>query len=359
MTSDVRRGANDRAVVDLLLAHGRLDRPGIARLAGVSRPSAGEIVQRLIDAGFVEEAGEDERPRRGPNSVLFGLRRGVARVAGIELQPGCAWAEIADLDGTVLGDARCPARNAAGAEAPERLARRAVRAAARAAGLDPADLALISVAAPGIVGSDGDMRYVEGHPGWSTGLLARLHTALGAPVRLENDVKLAAVAEQRHGAATGSDAFVLLHVGEGISAAVVLDGRVVRGSSGAAGEIGYQGHDAAGAHLWDRAAPLTGAVRDAFIERVGVAVVGLCGAVDPELVVISGPDAHAAADDLPRRLEDLVHATTPFRPRIAWSALDGAVCTPATRGATTRALDEMRDTVYGIAPQYRPSARPL
>ncbi len=358
MTKQMRRGAGyERMVIDLLLAHGNLDRAGIARLAGVSRPSAGEIVGRLTDAGFVVEAGEDDRPRRGPNSLLYGLRRGVAQVAGVELQPEVAWAEIADLDGTGLGVARCAAL---AGEPPELLAERVVAQAARDAAIDPRALAAVTVAAPGIVGPDGDMTYVEGHPAWNAGLRDRLEAALAVPVRLENDVKLTAVAEQRHGAATGVDSFALLRLGESVSAAIVLDGRVVRGATGAAGEVGYQ--VSRGPVSW-RGADVSAAV-DAgtaltpLFPDAAAAMVSVCSVVDPELVVVSGPAADVTSA-LAGLLQEFVHATTPFRPRVTFSALGTESGSPAATGATTRALDEVRDRIYGIAPQFHPATRPL
>jgi glucokinase len=62
---------------------------------------------------------------------------------------------------------------------------------------------------------------------------------LGLPVFVDNDANLAALAEQRHGAARGARSVVLLTLGTGIGSGIVLDGRVYRGASGAAAEIGH------------------------------------------------------------------------------------------------------------------------
>ena len=56
---------------------------------------------------------------------------------------------------------------------------------------------------------------------------------------VENETNLAALAEQRLGVARDRDSFVLLWLGAGVGAAVVLDGRLRRGASGGAGEIGF------------------------------------------------------------------------------------------------------------------------
>ena len=63
--------------------------------------------------------------------------------------------------------------------------------------------------------------------------------ALALPVEVDNDVNLAAIAELTVGAARGSGDFVLLWGEEGIGAAVVIDGRLHRGATGGAGEVGF------------------------------------------------------------------------------------------------------------------------
>jgi glucokinase len=62
---------------------------------------------------------------------------------------------------------------------------------------------------------------------------------LGLPVFVDNDANLAALAEQRVGAARGARNVVMLTLGTGIGSGVVLDGRLYRGSTGAAAEIGH------------------------------------------------------------------------------------------------------------------------
>jgi glucokinase len=62
---------------------------------------------------------------------------------------------------------------------------------------------------------------------------------LGLPVFVDNDANLAALAEQRQGAARGAGNVVMLTLGTGIGSGVVLDGHVLRGTTGAASEIGH------------------------------------------------------------------------------------------------------------------------
>lgn len=71
------------------------------------------------------------------------------------------------------------------------------------------------------------------------GLAEELEAALGHPVLLENDVNVAAVGELHEGVGREADDFVFVAVGTGIGMGVVVGGSLVRGATGAAGEIGY------------------------------------------------------------------------------------------------------------------------
>ena len=63
-------------------------------------------------------------------------------------------------------------------------------------------------------------------------------------MRVATDVKAAATAEARWGALAGYDPAIYLNLGTGLGAAIVVDGRVVKGAHGASGEIGYNLVDA-------------------------------------------------------------------------------------------------------------------
>ena len=102
-------------------------------------------------------------------------------------------------------------------------------------------LAGAGLAVPGHVdASRGVLRSSPNLAGWSdvpVGAIAA--DVLDAPVAVEHDVRMAALAEARLGAGRDVASFVCVTVGTGIGAAVVLDGRLYRGASASAGEIGH------------------------------------------------------------------------------------------------------------------------
>lgn len=108
---------------------------------------------------------------------------------------------------------------------------------AASSGRGLADIAAIAIGGAGAVGSDGKFVLAPNIPGLADhDLVGAVGSATGVPVLLENDVNIAALAELRDGQ-TGDFCFVSL--GTGVGMGLVVNGRLVRGARGAAGEIGF------------------------------------------------------------------------------------------------------------------------
>ncbi|MEU3726303.1 ROK family transcriptional regulator, partial [Streptomyces sp. NPDC031705] len=225
------RAINDRLALELLQAEGPLTAAQLKRLTGLSRPSVADLVERLGAAGLIQVVGESGAQRRGPNARLYGIVADRAHLAALDVRTDSATAVVTDLLGRPLARAALPV-DAVG-EAVDRLEELAREAGAR-------QLHTVVVGAPGLVApASGELRDTGGLPAWHRDLVAALQRRLPAQVVVENETNLAALAEQRSGAARDLDSFVLLWLGAGVGAAVVLDGRLRRGASGGAGEIGF------------------------------------------------------------------------------------------------------------------------
>ncbi|GHJ37571.1 ROK family transcriptional regulator [Streptomyces sp. TS71-3] len=239
-TPRVLRAMNDRAALDLLLAHGPLSRTRIGNLTGLSKPTASQLLARLEAAGLVLATGTSEG-RPGPNAQLYAVNPAAAYAAGLDVTPDRIVAAVADITGTTVGrhELRTPGRHP-GTSVVKQVTE-AVDKAVKAAGLTRGDLHRVVIGTPGAFDpSTGRLRYASHLPGWhSPTLLDELAGALPVPLEYENDVNLAALAEQRLGAARGHDDFVLLWNEEGLGAALVIGGRLHRGFRGGAGEVGF------------------------------------------------------------------------------------------------------------------------
>jgi predicted NBD/HSP70 family sugar kinase len=239
-TPRVLRAMNDRAALDLLLEHGPLSRTRIGKLTGLSKPTASQLLARLEAAGLVLATGTTEG-RPGPNAQLYEVNPAAAYAAGLDVTPERIIAAVADITGRTVGSYELATPGRRPAQPVVRQVTDALDGAVKAAGLARADVHRLVIGTPGAFDPNtGRLRYASHLPGWhAPNLLDDLAAALPVPVEYENDVNLAAVAEQRLGAARGHEDFVLLWNEEGLGAAIVLGGRLHRGWTGGAGEVGF------------------------------------------------------------------------------------------------------------------------
>lgn len=234
-TPGLLRSINDRVVLDLLLEHGSLSRSDVWRLTGVSKPTASQSLTRLEESGHVLQSGVEESARGGRATTKYRLNPRAGFAAAIDVTAAGVHARIADLLGDVIGEHR------GGDSARPEDAVDALRIALDRARLTGPELSSVVVALPGSYDPDADVvRFAAQLPRWQEpGLLGRLENEIGAPVFVENDVNLVAIAEQRVGAARDEEDFLLLWSDDGLGAALVLGGRLHRGGTGGAGEIAY------------------------------------------------------------------------------------------------------------------------
>ncbi|MFF9393721.1 ROK family transcriptional regulator [Streptomyces griseoluteus] len=236
------RAINDRLALRLLQQEGPLTAGQLKQLTGLSRPTVSDLVERLTVSGLIRVVGESGEQRRGPNARLYGIAADRAHLAALDVRTGGVLVLVSDLVGRVLAEVAVPIDAGSGTGPAVDQAVAAVEEAARKAGPDAwAGLHTVGIGAPGLVDpATGDLRDSSGLPAWHRSLVAALQRRLPkARITVENETNLAALAEQREGAARDRDTFVLLWLGHGVGAAVVLDGRLRRGASGGTGEIGF------------------------------------------------------------------------------------------------------------------------
>ncbi|MFF9145621.1 ROK family transcriptional regulator [Streptomyces sp. NPDC014861] len=394
-TPGLVRAVNDRAALHLLLRQGPLTRPEISRLTGLSKPTASQVLARLEGAGLVVGNGlRTGLPGRVPET--YRVNPAAAYVTAVDVTPEWIAVRAADITGAVIGEAEAPAPGGSG---------RAELVAALRSALDrvptPEPPKRVVVGVQGAVDpTTGRLCYasVEDMAAWLVPDVERtLAEALGLPVRIENDVNLAAVAERAHAAADCPD-FVLLWADEGLGAALVLDGRLHRGHFGGAGEVGYlplpgaatarEAGDHYGHHGYQQLAggdtvrdllhshgvpgadfteTVTEAVRRAgdgargplpageeaeaaraglgrVAARLAAGLASIVTVVDPGLVVLAGRLCAAGGEPLRALVERELRVLSHSRAAIRLSAVTG---NPVLAGALDLALTAAREDVFG------------
>jgi predicted NBD/HSP70 family sugar kinase len=214
-------------------------RRDLVRVTGLSRSTVAHRVDALLAAGLLREsAGEADGRGRPAGALAFEERHGRILVAAL----GWHRAELTvlDLGGRVLHRHEVPIEIADGPERVLGEVEPRLEALAAEAGLRPDEAVALGVGVPGPVDvATGRAVQPPLMPGWHDHPVRdRLAVRFGVPVLLENDANLMALGEQRV-RWRGASALVLVLVGEGIGAGIVVDGRLYRGVDGGAGDIGH------------------------------------------------------------------------------------------------------------------------
>ncbi|MFI6487110.1 ROK family transcriptional regulator [Streptomyces sp. NPDC050564] len=382
------RAINDRLALRLLQQEGPLTAGQLKQLTGLSRPTVADLVERLTAAGLISVVGESGEQRRGPNARLYGIVADRAHLAALDVRTEGVSVVVSDLLGAELARASVPIADDTGTGPAVEQAVTLVERAAKEAGAER--LHTVGIGAPGLIDpGTGELRDSSGLPEWHRRLVAALQERLPARVLVENETNLAALAEQRDGAARDRDTFVLLWLGHGTGAAVILDGRLRRGASGGTGEIGFlpvpgtstlpsatdcEGgfHSLAGAaavtglaarygvaaepvpHEPHAAALVRAAVStpdapdssrflDALADRLAVGAASVIAVLDPGCVVLGGEVGRAGGDVLAARVEQRLVRMSPLPTEVRASALGGGA---VLRGALLTARDGAQDELF-------------
>ncbi|GAA1176056.1 ROK family transcriptional regulator [Streptomyces hebeiensis] len=380
------RAINDRLALRLL-REGPLTAGQLTSLTGLSRPTVADLVDRLQDSGLVRVVGEAGGRRRGPNARLYGIVADRAHLAALDVRTDGVAVVVADLLGTTLAEAASPVGGDTATEtAVERVATLLERTV-REAGASR--LHSVGIGAPGLVDPvTGELRDTSGLPAWHRRLVGALQERLAAAVLVENETNLAALAEARLGAAHGPDTFVLLWLGHGVGAGLVLDGKLRRGASGGAGEIGFLPvpgtsrlpsavacdggfHSLAGSGAVSalaerygvKAVPVAaeppsaalvraavagrgvapGEFLDALADRLVLGAAAVSAVLDPGRIVLGGEMGQAGGAALASRTETRLAALSPLRTEVRASALGGAA---VLRGALLTAREAAQDALF-------------
>ncbi len=355
---------------------------------GLTRSTVIALCDDLVDSGWLAELADartaGEAYRKGRPAKRYALRGDAGVVVGVDAGPHRITATVADLFGRELGHAveHVPTDAIETANRVS-LTDGVVDAALAAAGVSAARVLCISLGVPAPTDQNGASPEGENsfwrlmNPGFAQHFAAR-----GWATVVENDANLAAVAEGSIGAGAGAPSYITLLSGERFGAGYVVNGQLIRGTRGGAGEMrllnlveNVGSADGIGLLLrdWVRSAKDSGALPagsalnnvslnnldapavfqsadagDPFavqlIVRMADRLARICavlaGLLDVDRIVIAGAVAEAADLLLERTRARLAEVTHTPAPEIVASPLGSGV---VSAGAVRRALSYTRD----------------
>lgn len=158
---------------------------------------------------------------------------------GIDLGGTNIAAGVVDENNKILGAASVKTNCPRPAEEIADSIAEAAKLAVRKAGISMQDVESVGVGTPGAVNADG---VVENSPNLGflhTPLRDMIQRRLGKPTFVENDANCAALGEQLAGCGHGVPNFIAVTLGTGVGGGIILNGQLLTGINGAAGEVGH------------------------------------------------------------------------------------------------------------------------
>jgi len=223
-------------------------RAELTRALGLNRSTIGDLVATLAEHGWVDEV--DDVPRQGVGRPSPRVVPRIERlVVAVNPELDAVEVGLVALGGRVIARRRVAIDSPTVDQAVSITARVARELADEvAAGHPSSRLVAAGAAIPGLVRREDGLVRLAPHLGWREQPIATpLAAALGVPARAANDAQLGCRAELAFGAGLGARTLVYLNGGaSGIGAGIVVDGRLVEGRDGHAGELGHLGVDPRG-----------------------------------------------------------------------------------------------------------------
>ena len=233
------RRANLHNVLTVIADHAPISRAAIVQRTGLSRPTVLSVVDALAEDGLIRSAPQNTGSV-GRSPLVYEPDPRAGYVVGIDLGGTKVRAALADLAGSVLAEGE-ESTTRDGAARPAQPAHRVSPAGwCDAVGQRRRESSGVTVGSPGVVRPDGTVHLAQNVTGLDALPLGpELSRRLRCPVRVDNDVNIAAVGELAEGVAAGSGTFAMVSIGTGIGAGIVVDGHILSGAHGGAGEVAY------------------------------------------------------------------------------------------------------------------------
>jgi predicted NBD/HSP70 family sugar kinase len=235
-TSETARDINRRIVLNLIRKHQPISRADLSRHTGLQRSTVSAITEELISERWVTEGALNNVPR-GRKPTFLHLNAARSGIFGVNVRPFTTNMALADLDGRFLVQETFPTP-ASPDEFVEQISQR-IRDLKK---LHPEmSYEAVGLSLPGRIDLSSQRFVFAPNLGWKReDLKQQLETTTGLPVELENEANACALSEYWFGNHNeGVRNIIAVAVSEGIGVGMVLNGQLVRGPSGLAGEFGH------------------------------------------------------------------------------------------------------------------------
>lgn len=308
-----RLSHSERHILGLLLRSGELTQAGIAERSSLAQQSVSRLIAGLLAHGCLEEVGQVPQARRGQRPTTFKLAPGYAASFGVTIMADTVSVALLDFSGQVLGEAMQALADMHRATVLESLQELMDRLIAES-GVDRRRIVGLGAGVSGYFTGTGTLLNTPlSLDDWAlVDIEALLSDHFRMPAWVDNDGNAAAVGESMVGVGRWCSNFAYLYFATGFGGGVIIDGELLRGRHGNAGEFagilpeGYPHPNLDGlrtmigargvaldnvADMIDRFDPAWAGVREwieSTVPSLDVMVSAIHSVIDPEAIVLGG-----------------------------------------------------------------------
>ncbi|MCJ7735486.1 MAG: ROK family transcriptional regulator [Anaerolineales bacterium] len=230
------RAHNTRLVLNTIYSEGQISRAEIARKTNLTPPTISDVVSGLIDDGLVGEMGHAPSSS-GRRAILLDIIDNSRQIIGIDLSRKDFRGAITDLRGKIDYRVNLDIEGRDGEKALL-LAYDLIDDLVETA---KSPILGIGIGAPGLIDSSDGVLQQAVNLNWRHIPLRNLfQDRYNLPVYLANDCQVAALAEYTFGTSVDNNLpLVVINMGWGVGAGIIIAGRLLHGSPIGAGEIGH------------------------------------------------------------------------------------------------------------------------
>ena len=364
ITSSAMRDINRSAILEIIRRESPISRSAIAKRLEVSLPTVMRIVEELVEEGFIRPQGSTEWSGGRRRPLLEFYADGHV-VLGVDMGGTKMYGAISDLGGNIVDEVNIGHHGSSGEDSFNQLTT-LIDSLLASPRVEGRRILGIGVGAPGVT------LHKEGIVTWAYTLhwdkfplKARLAKVYDLPITVDNDVNLAALGELWFGAGQNTQDMILIAIGTGIGAGVIINGLLYRGAKEASGEIGnmipgreFLGKNyldfgalesvASGTGIAERARQVLESKRDPAelenltaedvfdaarlkqewawtiinetVDYLAIAIANLVASFDPELIVLGG-GVSRSADLLIEPIMQRITGVIPNPPKLVVSSL--------------------------------------
>jgi predicted NBD/HSP70 family sugar kinase len=362
-----QRAANAARCAVAVREGGRGTVAQIASRTGLSRPTVEVALTTMRERGLVLEVDEHTLGGRGAGrpARLYDFAADLGYLVGVDIGIHRVRVAVANLAGAMVGWAEQEVDESFLGASRMSVVRKVVADCLDGNGIDRSRLIAMAVAVSGLVGEDGRLIVSRNFPDWEgVDIAGHLRSEFGCEVVVENDMRLAALAEHRMGASRLVNDSAYFFLGHRISMGLIIDGKLRRGAHSAAGEVGEivfsMKVSATGQLSWNSAPTGEEVFRmavdgdeeareeiESFVGGLATGIATLTMAIDPDVVVVGGGLSRAGEALLePLRRAVMREIRLPIHPTIIQSELGAE---SVVLGALALAFGQSAERVYGTA----------